>query len=709
MPSVSQLVLKNGLTRRHLLIIGVLALAFSISFLIRFQPADFGYELNEFDPFFNYRATEFLVNNGMQEYREWHDAKSWHPQGRDISATSQNMLHITAAVFYQAFGFGASLYDFTIIFPVVFGSLTAVVVFALVRVIGGTSAGLFAALLYSVSVPVIIRGMLGWFKSEPLGLFYGCLGVYLFLSGIKSENHRIAALKLGGAGIFVAFGLASWGGVQFFLIPLGMFFLALPFLRSDRRFQMWSIPLFVSVLLLVTMVFERPGADFVFGIEGLFIAGTALFTVACNAIQRISPPARQLRNGILFLGGVVSAGIALTAVIFTYKTVSIPSFRYLNAVNPFLTTVDPLTDSIAEHATNTLAHSFYFLSILMVFAGIGIWIILSKKRHGLLREKPDLLAFALIFGLVGVYVSSAFIRLELFASIATILFASLGISRLLSLIFRRRPDPAVPQNRSLPAKVLFCAGMVILLTSPLLIPAEGNWIDISHLPPTLLTGGSSFGGVYSDWPDALNWLLTSTPPDSVVAAWWDYGYWITTVSDRTTLADNATIGKASIQKIAQIFLSTPDDAWRMLQDFGADYVLVFVTSQKITSETGVPLYVLAGGGDESKKQWFIRIAGEPESKYLYPDGFSGTAYFWENTTLGKMFPYYPAVYYNPSTQQQSDTYRDGFTPFYVKNIKFPQDGDGPLRLVYASPSYLSDDATASPGVFIYEVNKDYSP
>ena len=84
----------------HLLIIGVLALSFSISFLIRSQNADFGFELNEFDPFFNFRATEFIVENGYSEYFEWHDDLSWYPEGRNVSVTSQVMLHITAAVIY---------------------------------------------------------------------------------------------------------------------------------------------------------------------------------------------------------------------------------------------------------------------------------------------------------------------------------------------------------------------------------------------------------------------------------------------------------------------------------------------------------------------------------------------------------------------------------------------------------------------------------
>ena len=180
----------------HLLVIGVLALSFSISFLVRSQGAEFGNELNEFDPFQNFRATEYIVENGLLEYFDWHDEKSWYPQGRDISGTSQNMLHITGAVTYQIFGGSLSVYDYTILFPAIIGALTVIGIFALVRVIGGTTAGLFAAILFSVSLPILLRGTIGWYKAEPLGIFYGIIGVYLFLSGIKTEKKKIAVPKL---------------------------------------------------------------------------------------------------------------------------------------------------------------------------------------------------------------------------------------------------------------------------------------------------------------------------------------------------------------------------------------------------------------------------------------------------------------------------------------------------------------------------------
>ena len=162
---------------RYLLIIGILVLSFSLSFMLRIQPLEYGLELTEFDPFYNYRATQFMVENGLPAYLEWYDNLSWHPYGRDVAATSQVMLHTTTTMLYQVFGMGTSLYDFTIWFPVVISSFTTFAIFALVRTIGGTTAGLFASLFFAISPIIIMRGSIGWFKSEPLGLFFALLAV----------------------------------------------------------------------------------------------------------------------------------------------------------------------------------------------------------------------------------------------------------------------------------------------------------------------------------------------------------------------------------------------------------------------------------------------------------------------------------------------------------------------------------------------------
>jgi dolichyl-diphosphooligosaccharide--protein glycosyltransferase len=394
----------------HLVIIGVLILAFSVSFLIRSQPADYAFELNEFDPFFNFRATEYIVENGLDEYFQWHDKKSWYlpsdplynppgsnASGRDISATSQVMLHVTAAFTYEIFGTNLSLYDYTILFPAIIGSLTVIVIFGLVRVIGGTFAGLIASLLFAVSLPVIIRGTIGWFKSEPLGIFYGLLGLYLFLSAIKSDNKKIAIIKIIFSAVVLSFGLSSWGGNQFFIIPIGLFILALPFIQKDHKFLLCCIPLFVSIFLLITSMFERPGINFVFGLGGFSLIVPTVFLVACILIQKISHKKNKARNGLFLLIFIILFGAFLITINEELNFVHLPTFRYLNALNPLLTTTDPLVDSIAEHAPVTMELSYLFHSVWIIFAGIGVWLILSKKiSDNEFFIKNDMRVFALI-------------------------------------------------------------------------------------------------------------------------------------------------------------------------------------------------------------------------------------------------------------------------------------------------------------------------
>ena len=778
---------------RYLLIIGILALSFSLSFMLRAQPLEHGFELNEFDPFFNYRATQFMIENGFPAYLEWHDDLSWHPYGRNVSANSQVMLHSTTATLYQTFGMGTSLYDFTIWFPLVIGSLTTVTIFALVRIIGGTTAGLFASLFFAVSPIIIMRGSIGWFKSEPLGLFYGLLAVYLLLSAIKSDKGKVSVAKIVGGSILLALGLASWGGVQFFVLPIGLFFVALPFLRKDNKFIIWTSVLFVSVFILVTVTFEgtlywedryKTGEiEALLTLSGLFLIGCTTFLVACVIIRRILRKA-QLRSGLALLGGAIIAGVAIVSS----GVISLPPFRYLNAANPLLVTTDMLTDSVSEHATTTIDISFYFFSILMVFAGIGAWLLFQKRVNRSLKIRGEMATFALIIGFLGIYFSSAFVRLEVFGAISVIILSSIGVSILISKILNGERKPT-----SVITKTAFLAIIVALLVVPMVYPERLNWASAnSGIPMTILNGGTQFNISTNDWSDSMQWLKENTPEDAVIASWWDYGYWISTLAERKTLADNSTLIDWQIRKIASMFMSTPDHAWQILtsdavtdvssyyatlpddilyptrqldyvydlnqnkldtfkvwKDDGmpiadgvydpdiaskyptlfdywvsevyilppiitgldADYVLINLAVEKLSEENILDLYTLKqSGGDETKAFWFMKIADMRVSDYYNRELTGYTDKFWNETLLAKLIPFTPILYVDPNNPElQSETFKPGYVAIYVKDIKFPLDGQSPFQLVYVSPSFERDDAGPQTGPLIYKINKEYDP
>ena len=124
-------------------------------------------------------------------------------------------------------------------------------------------------------------------------------------------------------------------------------------------------------------------------------------------------------------------------------------------------------------------------------------------------------------------------------------------------------------------------------------------------------------------------------------------------------------------------------------------------------DTDESYYLLSGGGDESKKLWFMRIGDVELLKYLESDGRTGTSYFWNETLLGKMIPYSIVIYYNEELQQSSEIFQNGFIPISILEINYADDGNYPLKLVHTSPSFTNENINRFSAVLVYEVNKNY--
>ncbi len=697
---------------RHMLVIAVLAIAFSTAFIMRSYPIKYGYYLNEFDPYFDYRATKYIIDNGLDAYLKWHDNMSWYPDGRDIPRTSQVGLHVTAAYLYKIFGGNSSVLDFTIILPVIVGSLTTIVVFALVRSLGGTTAGLFSALLIAFTPALIQRGNLGWFKSEPLGLFLALLALYLLISATK-HRPNIAVVKAIAGGLLLGLANASWGGIQYFSIPISLFFFAVTFLRNDIK-----VPLIVAIVFTATTLFAaglspRPGLSFVFGLPGIALIGGTIFLIASSVVRKFSSSNTFLRNNWILIGAFFAIAIGIVISGSFHGS----SFRYLNAVNPFLSSQNPLVESVAEHFTPTLVEYFTDYSILLMFAGFGA--LMAFKRRN------DMSIFALIIGITGVYVSATFARLLVFSSIGIILLAGIGLYEITRTVInykatepshkrKRKTEVEKTSQMDRPIKIVYAVIVVVLVSIPvidngILYPQNSNWLSSADIPPSIANGGTGFRIKTNDWINALDWIAANTSSNSVVASWWDYGYWITTLANRTSLADNATINQTRIATIAKMFMDQTENGLKIAKDLKSDYIVVYIVGQRFSGINSSELYVLGNGGDESKKQWFIRIGGFDENRYLEQDGFTPTTFFWNSTLLGQLIPFTPVSYILNGAP--SGEYQPGAMAIYAKHIKYPQNAtvDQPLKLAYSSDSFNSNRPGLFFGVLVYEVNKNYMP
>jgi dolichyl-diphosphooligosaccharide--protein glycosyltransferase len=133
----------------------------------------------------------------------------------------------------------------------------------------------------------------------------------------------------------------------------------------------------------------------------------------------------------------------------------------------------------------------------------------------------------------------------------------------------------------------------------------------------------------SDWLDALYWIQYNTPNNSVLASWWDYGYWLAIMGNRTSLADNSTVNGTQIALIASAFTTTNvTKALELLHSVGANYVVVFMPYTAFPITVPSPMSALSIGGSS---QSYVALCGlYPE----YPTGGDFVKSYWMSTISG---------------------------------------------------------------------------
>ena len=80
--------------------------------------------------------------------------------------------------------------------------------------------------------------------------------------------------------------------------------------------------------------------------------------------------------------------------------------------------------------------------------------------------------------------------------------------------------------------------------------------------------------IFHDYREAYYWLCQNTPQDAKVMSWWDYGYQITAVGNRTVIVDNDTWNNTHIATVGRAMSSYEDEAYEIMQSLDVNYVLV---------------------------------------------------------------------------------------------------------------------------------------
>jgi dolichyl-diphosphooligosaccharide--protein glycosyltransferase len=554
---------------------------------------------------------------------------SWYPQGYNISNAILPGLATTAAVFYQianAINLAPApmlssniyhpltadpIFNFCIIFPVIMATITVLVIYFVGRDVGGKEVGLFSAFFLALSSPYISRTSLGFFDDETVGIFGILLFIFFFLRSIDSQrsmkNTFIYAIA---GGLSLGYLFSSWGAARY---PLGIvlvfvFVLLLLKRYSSRLFLSYSTTFAVALLLAINV--PKLGIEFL--TEPTVLAVVAMFLVLCT--YEISRRIETSRKKMMFIIGFW----ALVGILF----IGLSSFGLVGELgNKFISVIFPservgetvtqqLVVSVQEHRPTTWGSFYYDLGMGVFFIPIGLFFVIQNPTNRNI--------FLAIFGITAIYFAGSMARLSLLLAPAVSLlwaFALVQVIKPFVTILREKEIPKRKKRFRPRVGKEFSFGFIVLifllLTLNFVIPTTNSSyarvIERSNSPTTIAASSLPVRAQVSDWLDALNWMRVNLPPDSVVLAWWDYGYWITTIANKTTLADNGTVNTTQIGMIGRFFMSNEMEAIEIAKEFDVTHVVIFISFGSDGSDYGY--------ADEGKWRWMARIAGLNDEDY----------------------------------------------------------------------------------------------
>jgi len=623
----SQLLSMNGEKQETLLKLSILTVAAVLSFSTRlFSVLRFESVIHEFDPYFNYRTTQYLADEGFYKFHNWFDERAWYPLGRIIGGTIYPGLMLTSAVLYHVMNFlhiSIDVRNVCVFLAPLFSSFTTIVTYLLTKELKNTGAGLVAAAMISIVPGYISRSVAGSYDNEGIAIFCMLLTYYLWIKSVKTGSLLWSAC----CALAYFYMVSSWGGYVFLinLIPLHVLTLILTGRFSHRIYVAYSTVYCLGTLLSMQIAFvgfqpvQSSEHMLAFGVFGL----CQLHAFADYIRSRLA--AEQF--DILFRSVLMAAGgVALTAMGILTITGKIAPWtgRFYSLLDPsYAKNHIPIIASVSEHQPTSWSSFYFDLQILVFLFPAGLYYCFAKLT--------DANIFIILYGVTSIYFAGVMVRLMLVLAPVMCMLSGIAVSSALGNQMKYLDAPKTSQtatdkrSKKAEASVPFrseVAWTFTVLMSLFLVSYTFHctWVTSeAYSSPSIVLSARGHDGsriIFDDFREAYYWLRMNTPEDARVMSWWDYGYQISAMANRTVLVDNNTWNNTHISRVGQAMASSEDKAYEIMRELDVNYVLVIFG--------GLTGY---SSDDINKFLWMVRIGGSTdrgehikENDYYTPSG-----------------------------------------------------------------------------------------
>ncbi|KAI1075097.1 glycosyltransferase family 66 protein [Whalleya microplaca] len=593
------------------------AVASRLFSVIRFESI-----IHEFDPWFNFRATKYLVANGFYDFWDWFDDRTWHPLGRVTGGTLYPGLMVTSGVIYhllRALAVPVDIRNICVLLAPAFSGLTAFASYLLTNeMTTSSSAGLLAAIFMGIAPGYISRSVAGSYDNEAIAIFLLVFTFYLWIKALKLGSMLWGAL----CALFYGYMVSSWGGYAFItcLIPLHAFVLVCMGRFSMRLYVSYTTWYALGTLASMQIPFvgflpvrtsEHMPALGIFG----FLQLVAFLEYVRSAI-----PSRQFQTFLYVgLGGVFGAALSGLVALTAAGYIAPWSGRFYSLWDTSYAKIHiPIIASVSEHQPTAWPAFFFDLNMLIWLFPAGVYLCFQKLE--------DEHVFVIVYSLFASYFAGVMVRLMLTLTPVVCVAAAIAVSQLLdTYLVAKSPEPADHKDEDgsdgAPKKAAkhgalraasqplvgiynvlskgFIAGCMTVYL--LIFVQHCTWVTSNAYssPSVVLASRMPDGSqhIIDDYREAYQWLRQNTKEDAKIMSWWDYGYQIGGMADRPTLVDNNTWNNTHIATVGKAMSSREEVSYPIMRQHEVDYVLVVFG--------GLLGY---SGDDINKFLWMVRIA-----------------------------------------------------------------------------------------------------
>lgn len=621
-----------------LLLVYILAFATRLFSVLRYESV-----IHEFDPYFNYRTTLYLTEKGFYEFWNWFDYESWYPLGRIVGGTVYPGLMVTAALLYwglRLLSFAVHIKDVCVLTAPFFASNTTVVAYFFGKELRDSGTGLIAAAFIAICPGYISRSVAGSYDNEGVAIFALLLTFYLF---VKAVNTGSLAWSVGAAfGYFYM--VSAWGGYIFIinLLPIYVLVLLVTGRYSKRLYIAYTTVYILGTLLAMQIRFV--GFQHVQSGEHMAALGVFLFLQVFYFVEwvksQLGDP--KLFKAFLRVTVVLAGSVGALGLGFGLATGYISPWtgRFYSLLDPtYAKDHIPIIASVSEHQPTSWSSFMFDFHLLLILFPAGLYFCFRRLNDGII--------FIICYGLTSLYFAGVMVRLILVATPAVCVISAIAVSAMLKSFSRllREKSAPVPSSKSsgsqkASAKSGIDQGLpfqkegafLLLLGSLYLLiqfAVHCTWVTSeAYSSPSIVLAARQSNGervIFDDFRESYYWLRHNTPPDAKIASWWDYGYQITAMGNRTVIVDNNTWNNTHIATVGRGMSSYEDEAYHIFKSLDVDYVLVVFG--------GVTGY---SSDDINKFLWMVRIGGGVFPVIKEPDYLNKGEYRIDKEAAPKM-------------------------------------------------------------------------